>query len=131
MQHLDAETLRQDQQNPHKLHVLKTSGGWLQLNSIVRLILQVKAGPGLLDSEAVECGQWLAMLQACCSVFRERDHTEFDEGCGDLVQAAGNGVLLFPVHDAATRARLRSLHSRVNHLVDLRSSQSHTVILEF
>lgn len=108
LHYLDTDTLQQALQNSRKIQSLKTSGAWVQLNSLVRLVIRMKAGPGLLESEAEDCSKWLALLQACCSVFKQRDHTEFDESSDDLIQAEGDGVFLPTTLDARQRSCIQS-----------------------
>jgi hypothetical protein len=91
-EYLDSDTLKQALQNPRKVQSLRAAGAWMRLNSVVRLVVQGKAGPGLLDIEAEECSKWLALLQVCCGVFKLRDRTEFDESGSDLVPVEGAGV---------------------------------------
>lgn len=95
LQYLDTDTLREALHNSRSMQSLKASKQWFQLNSLVRLVMQLKSSAGLLEVEADECSKWLALLQVCCNVFRQRDHTEFDESTDNLVQTEANeGVSL-------------------------------------
>jgi hypothetical protein len=93
-QHLAIDDLKQALLRAGGFEEFKGSEMWKRLNLVVKLVMHMKQGPGLLESQAEECAKWLALLQACCSVWQLKSSAEFSESSGVLAEGDGAHIFL-------------------------------------